>query len=257
VNQELFSFGTEAGLRHRRPNFLCIGQPHAGAAWVREQLSAHPLVRLPRRCGDYFAFNYHRGERWYLARFGDGPAGEDIRHVGEVAPMYLYSDLAPSRIAAFRSIRKFIVTLRDPVSWLAARYAAIRQVSRRASDRAWFLEHHGHEFDRLCVHSFLMLYLALFDRGCFLFVTNDEAMANAGAARRRLADFLNIDADRFGEAPCPLPYPFPVLARILHRKAETPAWLFEELRARRMLVNEQTERLGMAIGRDISGWLID
>ena len=246
MNQELFSFRTEA-VAGLRPSFLCIGQLHADIARLGETLSAHPQVGLPHEAGDYFSFNYHKGERWYLERFPRVRNG--IRHLGEVGPMYLYSDLAPSRIAAFGSIRKFIVTLRDPLSWLAARYSALN--SRR--NRAAFLEHHGHEFDRLCVHSFLMLYLALFDRDCFLFVTADEL--GASEERRRLAEFLEIDPNGFGRRD--REQRLPVLTRLLSRKQEPPAWLFEELWARRLLVNEQTERLGAAIGRDLSGWLID
>lgn len=251
VNQELFSFPTEAAGR-LRPNFLCIGQPHAGTKWLRRILSAHPAIRVPNRCGDYFSFNYHRGERWYLERFeGHGRAG--VRRTGEVGPMYLYSDLASSRIAAFRSIRKFIVTLRDPTSWLAARYGVIRRRSRSAADRARFLEHHGHEFDRLHVYSFLMLYLALFDRDCFLFVTADEVAIREDAVKQRVAEFLNVDSRGFGGS-----VRAPFFGRVFARKQpQAPAWLYEELRARRPLVNEQTERLGAAIGRDLSGWLID
>jgi hypothetical protein len=250
VNQELFSFRTEAaaGLR---PSFLCIGQPHAGAAKLGEMLSAHPQIGVPCEAGDYFSFNYHKGERWYLERFAGVRNG--IRRLGEVGPMYLYSDLAPSRIAGFGSIRKFIVLLRDPASWLAARYNAIH--SRHTENRASFLEHHGHEFDRLCVHSFLMLYLALFDSDCFSFVTTDELDASEESARRRVAEFLEIDPEGFGRRD--RRRRFPALARLLFRKPEPPAWLFEELRMRRCLVNEQTERLGAAIGRDLSGWLID
>ena len=251
MNRELFSFQTEAS-GDLRPSFLCIGQPHAGTAWLRETLSAHPQIRLPNVCGDYFSFNYHRGERWYLEHFAEGPARS--RRTGEVGPMYLYSDLAPSRIAAFRSIRKFVVTLRDPMSWLAARYGVIRRDSRHAGERALFLERHGHEFDRLHVHSFLMLYLALFDHDCFLFVTADEIETHAESVKRRLAQFLNVDSNGFGAARRRVPF----LDRLgLVKQARPPAWLYEELRARRPLVNEQTERLGTAIGRDLSAWRID
>jgi hypothetical protein len=250
VNQELFSFRTEAaaGLR---PSFLCIGQPHAGLARLGEMLSDHPEIGLPRRDGDYFCFNYHKGERWYLERFAGLRDG--IRRIGETAPMYLYSDLAPSRIAAFGFIQKFVVVLRDPVSWMATRYAAIH--SRHLVTRASFLEDHGHEFDRLHVHSFLMLYLALFDRDRFLFVTTDELTSNEERVSREVAKFLDIDPagfSRFDRRPR-----FAVFPRLTPRKPEPPAWLFEELRARRLLVNEQTERLGAAIGRDLSDWIID
>lgn len=250
VNQELFNLRTEAaaGLR---PNFLCIGQPHAGIARLGEILSGHPEIGFSRRDGDYFCFNYHKGERWYLERFAGVRDG--IRRVGEAAPMYLYSDLAPSRIAAFGSIRKFVVVLRDPASWLAARYAAIH--SRHVVNRTSFLEDHGHEFDRLYVHSFLMLYLALFDRDCFSFVTADTLTADAESVCGQVAKFLDIDPAGFGRRD--RRPRFPEIARLLAREPDPPVWLFEELRARRHLVNEQTERLGAAIGRDLSGWMID
>ena len=164
MNQERFRFRSDMALGDLRPDFLCIGQPYAGTAWLHGLLSGHAQLQLPRGGSelDYFCFNYHRGENWYLEQFAGSPGS--IRRVGEVGSKYIYSDLAASRIAAFRSIRRFIVTLRDPTSWFVARYRAIRKFSRFAADRALFLEHHGSEFDRLCLHSFLALYLALFDR---------------------------------------------------------------------------------------------
>jgi len=247
VNQECFSLWSESALG--RPNFLCIGQPHAGEDWLSDILAGHREVRLPRDNGCYFSYNYHRGERWYLERFDGGGA----RRVGEIGPMYLYGDLAASRIAAFRSIRKLVVLLRDPRSWLAARYAHIRQSQRRARDRAYFLEHHAQEFDRLCVHSFLALYLSLFDRNAFLFLTTDAVRTEEQAAAARLADFLEIDSSGFARPRRPARLLLPRLSR----PPAPPDWLFEELRARRALVNEQTERLGEAVGRDLSGWRID
>jgi Sulfotransferase domain len=249
VSQECFSRWSESALG--RPNFLCIGQPHAGADWLSDTLATHRDVRLPSDCGSYFSYNYHRGERWYLERFADGGAPR----VGEIGPMYLYGDLAPSRIAAFRSIRKLVVLLRDPASWLVARYGHIRRSQRRTRERAYFLEHHGHELDRLCVHSFLALYLSLFDRDAFLFVTTDALGTEEQAVARRLADFLEIDSNGFASPRHSSRRS--VLTRLLSRAPPVPDWLFDELRARRALVNEQAERLREAIDRDLSGWRID
>jgi hypothetical protein len=260
MNQERFRFRSDMALGDLRPDFLCIGQPYAGAAWLRGLLSGHPQIHLPpggKELG-YFSFNFHRGEHWYLEQFGRRPGRGSVRRTGEVGSMYIYSDLAPSRIAAFGSVRRFIVLLRDPTSWLVARYQAVRKFSRFASDRALFLEHHGSEFDRLCLHSFLALYLALFDREDFLFITTDERVADEAAAKERVADFLEIDWDGFGEAgPHEAGARRPFLTRLLSRApAPPPDWLFEELWVRRRIVNEQTEHLGDAIERDLSGWLI-
>jgi hypothetical protein len=258
MNQESFRFRSEMALCGVRPDFLCIGQPYAGTAWLQDLLLRHPQLRLPQggRELNYFCFNYHQGERWYLEQFASdsGPGG--VRRTGEVGSMYIYSDLAPSRIAAFRSIRKFVVMLRDPTSWFVARYQALRKTSRFASDRALFLENHGSEFDRLCLHSFLGLYLALFDREDFLFVTADELAAGESVVKERVADFLEVDGNGFGRAN-PQGGRQSFLARILSRPpALPPDWLFEELHGRRHIVNEQTKLLGDAIGRDLSGWLI-
>jgi len=249
VNQECFSLRSESALG--RPNFLCIGQPHAGESRLADMLATHRDIRLPRDAGTYFTYNYYRGEKWYLERFAGGRAPR----LGEIGPMYLYGDLAPSRVAAFRSIRKLIVLLRDPASWLAARYHHIRRSSRRVANRAYFLEYHGHEFDRLCVHSFLALYLSLFDREDFLFVTTDALRTDGQVVARQLADFLEIEPDGFASPPRPSRRPG--LPRLWAHAPSPPDWLFEELQARRVLVNEQTERLGEAIGRDLSGWRID
>jgi hypothetical protein len=257
MNQERFRFRSDMAVGNLKPDFLCIGQPYAGTAWLHGLLSGHPQLQLPPggRDIDYFSFNYHRGEHWYLERFARAPGHGLARRVGEVGSMYIYSDLAASRIAAFRSIRRFIVMLRDPTSWLVARYRAIREFSRFAADRTLFLEHHGSEFDRLCLHSFLALYLALFDREDFLFITTDELAAGERGAKERLADFLDIDWNGFGPREAGARKPF--LARLLAREpTPLPGWLFEELWARRHIVNEQTKHLGDAIGRDLSSWLI-
>ena len=115
MNQERFRFRSDMALGDLRPDFLCIGQPYAGTAWLHGLLSGHAQLQLPRGGSelDYFCFNYHRGENWYLEQFAGSPGS--IRRVGEVGSKYIYSDLAASRIAAFRSIRRFIVTLRDPM----------------------------------------------------------------------------------------------------------------------------------------------
>jgi hypothetical protein len=291
MNQERFNFRGGAVYGETRPSFLCIGQPHSGTTWLHGALATHPQVRLPenKKDVDFFCFNYHLGERWYLEHFA-GHQG-DIRQVGEVGPMYIYSELAPSRIAAFGSIDKLIVMLRDPSSWFVSRYHAINKFSRFTRDRALFLKHHAAEFDMLRVHSYLSNYFDVFDRQNFLFVTLDELCRADIGVKQKLADFLEIEFDGFGQAmPSPLynqarqprfrplysaarnlrdryfrdfewitavEQRAPILTQLLFQEpAPPPDWLFEELHIRRESINEQTKRLGDAIDRDLSGWLI-
>jgi hypothetical protein len=204
--------------------------------------------------------------------------------------MYLYSDLAPSRIASFGSIRKLIVMLRDPATWMVSRYHAIAKYSPFARDRELFLKHHGNEFDLLYLHSFLTMYLAYFEREEFLFVTMDELSKSETSVKVRLAAFLDVDRAGFGNADPGLfnqarqprfrpVYKIarglrdryfrdfewitavetraPTLTRVLFREPSPPPdWLFEELRTRRATINDQTERLGELIDRDLSHWKI-
>lgn len=290
MNQERFKFGSGVAIGETRPTFLCIGQPHSGTTWLHSLLATHPQVRLPEneKDVDFFCFNYHRGERWYLEHFSDEPG--DIVQVGEVGPMYIYSDLAPARIAAFGSIRKIIVMLRDPQSWFVSRYHSINKASHYSQDRALFLKHHASEFDLLNVHGYLTRYLEHFELGDFLFVTMDELSKSEADVKSRLATFLGIDPHGFGEA-VPSLYNqarqprfkplykaarnfrdkffrdfewitavetrIPALTQLLFQEpAPPPDWLFEELRARRDRINDQTLRLGKLIDRDLSGWLI-
>lgn len=292
MNQQRVTVVGRTAVGRLRPTFLCIGQPHSGTTWLHGVLSTHPQIRLPleKKDVDYFCFNHHRGDAWYLDQFG-GPASGDIREIGEVGPMYLYGDLAAERIADFGSIRKLIVMLREPVSWFVSRYHAINKSSPYTADRELFLKHHGHEFDLLDVESHLVRYFAHFERDAFLFVTVDELSQDACAVKRRLAEFLEIDPDGFGtvlpgalynQARQPrfrsiykaartirdrhfrdfewitaVETRFPLLLKALFREPYPPPhWLFEELLLRRARINRQIERLGHAVGRDLSGWMI-
>jgi hypothetical protein len=51
---------------------------------------------------------------------------------------------------------------------------------------------------------------------------------------------------------------FPILEQMLFQEpAPPPAWLLEEVRARRDIVNGETLRLGDVIGRDLSRWQVN
>jgi len=290
MNQERFAFRGSAAAAELRPSFLCIGQPHSATTWLSGVLSLHPQVSIPQklRAVDYFSFNYHLGERWYLDQFPE--AGRATRIMGDVEPLCVYCDLSAPRVANFGSIGKLIIMLRDPSSWIVSAYHSVNKASSYSRDRAQFLKFHSRVFELLRTYDYIRNYFEFFDREQFLFVTRQELVADMEAVKNRLSEFLEIDRFRndasrvlYNAARQPrfrLLYKqarrlrdrhfpkfewtnavesrAPFLRNALFREPPPPpGWLLEELRARRDIVNAQTERLGEAIGRDLSGWRID
>lgn len=275
-----------------RPNFLCIGVPRSGTTWLHVVLSTHPKVLMPNKKEiHYFNDNYHRGEAWYLAHFTAGGDRAPER-VGEVDPMYMYSDLAPQRIRKFGSIGRFIVMLRSPMLRIVSNYQLISNRTRHAPDRAEFMTRHGREFDLLRTHHYISPFVTLFGRERFLFTLYKDLAADCQSVANDVAGFLGIDPDGFSEAAvfahrneAKLPRfkslykgvrrlrdkylsgfqlstliddRQTLIAKALFREAgPPPSWLFEELQTRKDILNEDTRKLEEIVGRDLSHWLID
>ena len=106
-------------LDHALPSFLVIGPPRTGTTWLHEVLNAHADLPGPTKETRFFDLHYDRGLSWYLDHF---PNTGDGRLVGEVAPTYFASDLAPERIAGTLPDAKLIIIFRHPVQRLVSLY---------------------------------------------------------------------------------------------------------------------------------------
>jgi hypothetical protein len=86
-------------------------------------LRQHPQVRRGKgRELHYFDRNYHRGERWYRARF---PLASEVTPdiaVGEASPEYLLHPHAARRIAETLPDVKMLVVLRNPTDRAISHY---------------------------------------------------------------------------------------------------------------------------------------
>ncbi|WP_066560208.1 sulfotransferase domain-containing protein [Croceicoccus bisphenolivorans] len=104
-----------------RPNLFIIGAPKCGTtAWV-EYLRHHPQIAFSRDkephffCTDFLGYQFVKTEDAYQEQFSD--CG-DARIVGEASVQYLYSQDAPTNIAAFALDPQIILFTREPVAFL-------------------------------------------------------------------------------------------------------------------------------------------
>src|SRR5687767_13691009 len=105
--------GTNFVELQRRLDFVCIGPQRAGTTWLYECMRNHPCLLVPSSVKETYFFDrhYQRGFDWYWGHFAS-------RHgaiYGEIAPTYLTSTEAHSRIHGHNANCRILAVLRDPV----------------------------------------------------------------------------------------------------------------------------------------------
>lgn len=183
------------------PAFLGLGVPKAGTTWLHHLLAGHPEVWMPVRRKEvrFFTTHYDEGLDWYAGFF---PAGEEAARygaVGEITPEYFHwqQGRCAERIAGVPSIRKFILSLRNPVDRAFSAYGhRVRNYNYRGTFED-FMAERPHEI--ACGHyaRHLDVYLRRFEREQFLILLFENLFDDVEATKRRLAAFLEVDSARF------------------------------------------------------------
>ncbi|NJL83219.1 MAG: sulfotransferase domain-containing protein [Chloroflexaceae bacterium] len=101
-------------------NFVLVGPMKTGTSWIYEYFKFHKQVCVPLNVKETFFFDvkYSRGFEWYFSHFNS--QGDQI--VGEVAPTYFHSPLAPERIYDLNPNCQIVITLREPLDRLVSLY---------------------------------------------------------------------------------------------------------------------------------------
>ncbi|MCU7842298.1 MAG: sulfotransferase domain-containing protein [Candidatus Thiodiazotropha sp. (ex Monitilora ramsayi)] len=106
----------------RLPDFYVIGTQKAGTTTLHDRLSNCNLVNLPDTKETHFFSddsNYMRGVEWYIKQFP--PTTQSIIR-GEIAPDYLFSIDAPSRIHELTPTPNIIAIFRNPLERAHSNY---------------------------------------------------------------------------------------------------------------------------------------
>lgn len=272
----------------QRPNFLCVGFPRSGTTWLNRALELHPQIFVPERVKEvnYFNWNYFRGEAWYLNHFK--PAGPVHLAVGEVSPAYIFSDVAADRISAFSSELKIIVMLRKPRDKIVSAYHLSQRASPYANSRTLFLKHHGSEFLEIRASHTINEYIKHFGRANVCILLTEEISGADGKVYDLLAKFLGVSREGFSDPlrvtkvnpnntpRIPILYRaarrlrdavfprfelerwvwrMPSLGRLIYGKSSRPPkWLYEEISARKELINQEIRELEIILERDLTHW---
>ncbi len=180
------------------PTFLGIGTPKAGSTWIYELLKTHPQVWMSDKRAEirFFDENYDKGLEWYRQFFPES-GGHHYRQLGEFSPQYLYSEEAIARIAKLGTVNKLIVCCRNPVERAFSHYKFFRRVFNYKGSFENSFTDYPFFFDRGCYTKYMDYLLTYFPKESVLLLTFEDLFKDIEETKRVLADFLEIDNDKF------------------------------------------------------------
>ena len=151
-----------------KPDFFLVGAPKCGTTALFQYLCMHPDVCAPAIkepnyfCEDFSGIRGPRSEAEYLALYAE--AEESGRSVGDASVVYMYSDVALKRIAAFNPAAKIIVMLRNPVDMVYSLHSQyLFTLNENVSDfsAAWEMQsarREGRHIPKMCLEPAVLQY---------------------------------------------------------------------------------------------------
>lgn len=181
------------------PNFVGIGVPRSGTTWLHALLDAHPDVAMPQRRKEIHFFDdcYERGTQWYESFFPRDSERARYKAVGEITPRYLYIQECPGRIAAMPSIQRIILLLRNPVERAFSDYILRMKLDNYRGSFEQFLIDKPRHLDRGFYTDHIKEYLKYFPFEQMAILIFERMFQDIPATRNQIADFLDINANRF------------------------------------------------------------
>lgn len=184
------------------PTFVGIGVPRAGTTWLHELLTSHPRVWMPTKRKEVNFFNhqdkYERGVEWYRQFF---PAAEEANRyeaIGEISTHYFYHERAARRLAAFQSVKKLLLTLRDPVERAASQWRFWRRTGDyRKSFTEFAQEERGWAVTCGRYAEHLERYLKYWRRDDLVVFVFERMVADPEATKDELAGALDLERALF------------------------------------------------------------
>jgi len=202
----------------REPDFFIVGAPKCGTSALAGYLREHPDCFLcwPKEplffCEDLPGIRQVEDLPAYLRLFAGAPA--DARAVGEASAMYLYSQVAVTRIRERFAAARLIVMLRNPIDLVAAFHAQLRYALAEDEPQlaaAWALQEErarGARLPRDCPEPKLLQYrqvallgsqlqrlLAVVPPEQVQTVVFDDLARDPGGEYRRVLAFLGLRDD--------------------------------------------------------------
>jgi hypothetical protein len=181
------------------PTFVGIGVPRGGTTWLHTLLAGHPDVYMPTRRKEirFYDRHYEKGLEWYESFFCPPAERGGYRAIGEISPQYLYCKACPERIASSLPEAKLVVTLRHPVERAYSQYGFVVQRRNYHGSFEDFVADRPSALEKGFYSGYIRNYLRVFERSRLLPLVFEDVFADLDAARRRVADFLDVGAEGF------------------------------------------------------------
>lgn len=228
----------------KRPNFFVVGAPRCGTTALYAYLSEHPNVFLPKvKELHYFASDFPDLHKIMFKSVDDylkvfEKSGEQHLAVGEISPLYIYSDIALEKIKEFDPSARIILILRNPVDFIQSVHQLNMSLLREDEPdlaKAWELQHlrrQGKMIPKSCRETKLIFYgelglfgkhvkkvLDIFSREQVLVVLFDDFVADPKAVYESILAFLGVPSDdrkKFPPVNANYEHRSKLLARIIH-----------------------------------------
>jgi Sulfotransferase domain len=183
------------------PTFLGIGVQRSGTTWLHTLLDSHPEVYVPSQRKEVCFFNryYERGPDWYSTYFCPPEEAHQYRAIGEICTEYYECSDCPVHIFKALPGVKLMIMLRHPVSRAYSHYGFVVQRRNYRGSFRDFLVDRPKALEKGYYSRYLKQYLRHFDRSQILALLFEDVFADIPKAKKNIADFLNIDVDKFPE----------------------------------------------------------
>jgi len=114
------------------PNFFIAGASKSGTGWLKQCLSEHPEVFIPKGPNpNYFSRNYEKGKEWYLSFF---ESATDEKKVGEKSTSYIIHENSANRMHRFNPKASVYFVLRDPIERAYSHYKMLLRAGEVSED---------------------------------------------------------------------------------------------------------------------------
>lgn len=181
------------------PTFLGIGVQRGGTTWLHTLLASHPDVYMPtvRKEIRFFEKYYERGLSWYSTFFCPPEQADRYKAIGEISTQYYDCEECPERIFTTLPQSKLIIMLRHPVNRAYSHYGFVVQRRNFRGSFEEFLTSRPKALEKGFYSRYLKQFLQYFDRTQILALIFEDVFVDVLKTEKKIADFLNIDADKF------------------------------------------------------------
>jgi hypothetical protein len=183
------------------PTFLGIGVPKAGTTWLYDLMVSHPEVYIPEKLKDIRYFNrfYDQGPDWYQSFFPSSTEAQNYKVIGEITAHYLYNVNCPGRMARDLEKPKLLLMLRNPIDRTWSHYKHRARLDNYQGTFESYLEYDPNAIRFSLYSENIKRFQDHFEEEQFLILLFDRVFADVMSTRALIAEFLEIDPQKFPE----------------------------------------------------------